>query len=105
MGLPPRPMMVWRRCAVVHIQAALEEDAAGIDAQHIALLDVVVDEGAEQVVGSGDGMHIPGEVEVDVLHGYNLGVAAAGSAALDTEHRAEGGLAQGDQQPFCRCGA
>ena len=63
---------------------------AGVDAQCIALLDVVVDEGAQQVVGGGDGVHIAGEVEVDVLHGDNLGIAAAGSTALDAEYRARG---------------
>ena len=38
----------------------------------------------------------PGEVQVDVLHRYDLGVAAAGRAALDAEHGAEARLAQGD---------
>ena len=35
-------------------------------------------------------------MEVDVLHRYDLGIAAAGRAALDAEHGAERGLAQGD---------
>ena len=89
---------------VVHIQAALEENTAGVDAQYIALLDMVVDEGAEQVVGGGDGMHIAGEVEVDVLHGDNLGIAAAGSTALDAEYRAERGLTQGDDSLLADAG-
>ena len=57
---------------------------------------MVVEHGAEQVVRRGDGVHIAGEVQVDVLHRDNLCVAAAGCAALDAEYRAEGRLAQGD---------
>ena len=81
---------------VVHVHAALPGDAARVDAQGVALLDVVVEHGGQQVVGRADGVEVAGEVEVDVLHGDDLGVAAAGRAALDAEHRAEGGLAQGD---------
>jgi hypothetical protein len=46
---------------------------------------VVVDQRGQQIVGGADGMEIAGEVEVDVLHGHDLGVAAAGSAAFDAE--------------------
>ena len=66
---------------VVHIHAALPGDAAGIDVQRVALLDGVVDHGRQQVVGGADGVDIAGKVEVDVLHGHDLGIAAAGRAA------------------------
>ena len=42
-------------------------------------------------------MEVTGKVQVDVLHGDDLGIAAASSAALDTKHRAQGGLTQGNQ--------
>ena len=83
---------------VVHVQTALEEDTPGVDAQSVALLDVVVDQSTEQVVGGGDGVHVSGEVQVDVLHRHHLGVAAAGGAALDAEHRPEGRLPQCDDR-------
>ena len=41
-------------------------------------------------------MEVTGEVQVDVLHGDDLSVAAAGSAALDAEHGAQRRLTQGD---------
>lgn len=41
--------------------------------------------GGEQVVGSRDGVDVAGEVEVEGLHGDDLGVPAAGGAALDAE--------------------
>ena len=40
-------------------------------------------------------MEVAGKVEVDVLHGHHLGIAAAGGAALDAEHGAEGRFTQG----------
>ena len=83
--------------AVVHVHAALPGDALDIDAQGVALLDVVVQHGRAQIVGGADGVEVAGEVKIDVLHGHHLGIAAAGGAALDTEHGAERGLPQGHQ--------
>ena len=79
---------------VVHIDAAAPGDLAGVNAQSIALIDMVIEHRSQQVVGSADGVEVTGEVQVDVLHGDDLCVAAAGSAALDAEHGAEGRLTQ-----------
>ena len=57
---------------------------------------MVVDHRGQEVVGRGDGVHVAGEVKVDVLHRHHLGVAAAGGAALHPEHRPERRLAQAD---------
>ena len=67
----------------VHVHTAFPGDAAGVDVERVALLDGVVDHGGQQVVGGTDGVDVAGKVEVDVLHGHDLGVAAAGRAALD----------------------
>ena len=72
---------------VVHVQHTLDHDTALVDAQHVALLHVVVQHCAEQIVGGGDGVHIAGEVQVDVLHGNDLCIAAAGCTALDAKDR------------------
>ena len=85
------------KLAVVHVDHALPGDAARVDAQGVALLDMVVKHGCEQVVRRADGMEVTREVQVDVFHGDDLGVAAAGSAALHTENRAQARLAQGDR--------
>ena len=86
--------------AVVHIHAAAEHNAFRIEPQGIALMDVVIDEGGKEVIGGGDGVDIAGKVQVDLLHGEHLGVAAARGAALETEHGAEGGFPQGDDGVF-----
>ena len=57
---------------------------------------MVIQHGGEQVVGCADGVKIAGEVQVDVFHGDDLGVAAACRAAFDAEHRPERGLAHGN---------
>ena len=85
---------------VVHVEAAFEGDSAGVDVEGVALLDVVVDHGAEEVVGGGDCVDVAGEVEVDVLHGNDLGVAAAGGTALDAEDGAERGFPECDDGLF-----
>jgi hypothetical protein len=63
--------------------------------QAVAPVDVIVDERGEQIVRRGDGVEVAGEVEVDVFHRHDLGIAAAGGAALHAEARTERGLAQG----------
>src|SRR5262249_45110750 len=81
---------------VVHVHDAAPGDAALVDAELVAPVVVVVDKGGQQVVGSADGVEIAGEVEVDVLHRHDLGVAAAGGAALHAKAGAEAGLTQAD---------
>ena len=82
--------------AVVHVDCALPGDLLDINAEGIALLDVVVEHSCEQVVCCADGMEVTGKMQVDVLHGDDLCIAAACSAALDAEDRAERGLAERD---------
>src|SRR5262245_6663726 len=55
---------------------------------------MIVDHCREQIVRAADGVKIAGEVQVDVLHGNDLRVAAAGRAALHPKAGAERGLAQ-----------
>ena len=66
------------------------------------MVDVVVDEGGEEVAGGADGVHVAGEVEVDVFHGDDLRVAAARRAAFDAKDGAERGFAQGDDGVFAQ---
>ncbi len=75
--------------AVIHVHASLPRDALRVDAERIALLDVIVKHGGEQVVGRADGVNITGEMQVDVFHRDDLCVTTAGCTALDTEYRTE----------------
>ena len=84
--------------AVVHIHDAAPGDAAAVDARLVAPVDVVVDQRAEQVVRRGNGVEVAGEVQVDVLHRHDLGVAAAGSSALHAERGPERRLAQAEHR-------
>ena len=80
--------------AVVHVDHALPRDLAHVDVELVAVLDMRIKQRREQVVGRSDGVEVAGEVQVDVLHGNHLGVAAASRAALDAEHRPQRRLAQ-----------
>ena len=81
---------------VVHVDHALPDDPPRVDPQRVAVVDVVVEQRGQQVVGQLDGVEVAGEVEVDVLHRHDLGVAAAGRAALHAEARPQRRLAQAD---------
>ena len=80
---------------VVHIDDALPSDALNVNTELVALLNVVVEHGGQQVVGSTDGMEVTGKVQVDILHGDDLSPAAAGSTALNAKDGAKRRLAQG----------
>ena len=81
--------------AIADVEDPRPGDREGVDVERVAVVQVVVEEGRGEVVGGADGVHVAGEVEVEVLHGDDLAVAAAGGAALDAEDRAQRGLADG----------
>ena len=84
--------------AVVHVEHAPPGDAPLIEAERVAPVHVIVDHRGEQVVRRCDGVEVAGEVQVDLLHGRDLGAAPAGRAALDPEARPERRLAQADDR-------
>ena len=86
--------------AVVHVEDALEDYAARVDVERVALLYGVVEHRGEKVVRRGDGVEVAGEVDVDVFHRDDLAVSAAGGSALDSEDGAERGLAQRERDLF-----
>ena len=53
------------------------------------MVNMVVQQRSQQVVGQRDGIEVTREMQVDVFHRHDLGVSAARSASLHTEHRAE----------------
>ncbi len=81
---------------VVHVHHPPPGDAARIDIERIAPIDMVVDHRREQIMGRRDRMEIAGEMEVDILHRHDLRIATAGSPALDAEARPERRLAHAD---------
>ena len=83
--------------AVVDVQRSGPRDRARFDVEGVVVVDGSVQRGREQVVRRRHGVEIAVEMEVDVLHGQDLGVAAAGAAALDAEHRAHGGFAHAQE--------
>ena len=70
-----------------------------VDAERVAVVDVVVEERRGEVVRGADRVDVAGQVEVEVLHRDDLAVAAARGAALDPEHGPERRLADRDGGP------
>ena len=81
--------------AVVHVDNALPGDALNVDTELVALLNMVVEHGGQQVIGGTDSVKVAGKVQVDILHGDDLGPTAAGGTALYAKDGAERRLAQG----------
>ena len=75
--------------AVVHIQNAPKHHARGINPQLVAAHNVVIQHGAQQIIRGRNGMHIACKVQVNILHGNHLCIAAAGRTALHTHHGAK----------------
>ncbi len=84
--------------AIVHVERALPRDAARVEAERVAPVDVIVDHRREQVVGGSDRVKIAGEMQVDRVHRDDLRIAAAGGAAFQPEAGAERRLAQADDR-------
>ena len=74
---------------VVHVHDPLPDDPPQVDSQGVAVVDVVVEHGGKEVVGQLDGVEVAGEMEVDVLHGDDLGISAADSPPFMPKHVAE----------------
>ena len=79
---------------VVHIDHALPGNPPHIEAELIAMVDMIVDHRGQQIMGKTDRAEVAGEMEIDVLHRHDLRIAAARGAALHAENRPERGLAQ-----------
>jgi len=70
---------------VVHVEHAPPSHPPLVDGERIAPVDVIVDHGGEQIVGRRDGVEVAGEMQVDVFHRHDLGIAAAGRRRLHAE--------------------
>ena len=80
--------------AVVHVEHAFPEYLLERWNLFAALVEIVVEQGRDGVVGRSDRMEITREVEVDLFHGQNLRVTTTGSTTLEAEAGTEGGLAK-----------
>ena len=89
--------------------ALLVGRAEGVEELLVVLARLVEDAGVDgrgqKIVGGRHGVDVPGQVEVEVLHGHDLGIAAAGGAALDAEGRPHAGLADDGDDLLAQVGA
>ena len=53
------------------------------------LIDIVVQQSGNHIMGRSNGMEIPGEMQVDFVHRQYLGVTTSCRTAFQTETRAE----------------
>ena len=79
---PPKRDHGGAQRAVIHIHDTAPHNAARIKAKAVAVVNMVVHERGQQIVGQRNGVEVAGKVQVDVLHRHHLGVAAASSATF-----------------------
>ena len=72
--------------SVVDVQRPRPGDEAGPDLE-LPMKNGGIDDGGQQVVRRLDGVDVAGEMQVDLLHGNDLGQPASGAAAFDAEER------------------
>ena len=82
---------------VVDVEHPAPGDVVQVEAELVALVQVVVEHRGQHVVRGGDRVHVTGQVQVQRLERDDLAVAAAGRAALDPERRAHRGLPDRDR--------
>ena len=86
--------------SVVHIQTALPDHLSGIDPEFVPLLNMIIKKRRAEIVRRGDRMEVSGKMQVQILHGNHLGIAAAGRSSLNAEARPERRLSEGDDRLF-----
>ena len=72
--------------AVVHVHHPLPHDATGVHLEGVAMVNMVVEHGRQQVVRQGNRTKVAREMKVDVFHGNDLRHAPACGAALHAKH-------------------
>src|SRR5207247_8183607 len=75
--------------AVVHVNRARPGNAADIEPDGIAMMQLRVEHGGQQIVRARDRVEIAREMEVDIFHRDDLGIAAARRAAFHPEYGTE----------------
>src|SRR5437867_2788062 len=99
----PNPASVRRddvpQLAVVHVEAPREQDAGRIQVERVPVEEVRVHDRRDQVVRGADRVDVSREVEVDLLHGEDLGLAAARGPSFRPEDGPERRLSDRDDRP------
>ena len=91
---PPRPVAICAQRTIVHVHRARPQHLVRVDAELVAEVQVRIDQRREQVVRRRDGVEVAVEMQIDLVERRQRRLAAAGRAALLSEHRAERRLAQ-----------
>ena len=82
MGLAPHAYYHMTESTVIQVQYTLPGDTANIDIQSITLLDMIVNNRRQQIVGCGNSVEITSEMKINILHRNHLGITTACSTTL-----------------------
>src|ERR1700730_14264206 len=80
--------------AIVHIDHAFPGDAPHVEVKFISMVNMIVDHRRKKIMGKTDCAEVASEMEIDILHWYNLRVAATRGPAFHAEYGPKRWLAQ-----------
>ena len=86
--------------AIVHIDATLYSNGFGVDFERVALIDMIIEHGAKQIVRRAYSVEIARKMKVNIFHRNDLRVAAARCSALNPEYGPQRRLAKSDYRLF-----
>ena len=71
--------------SVVHVHAAFPDNISRINSQCIALLNVIIQHGSQQIIRRSDRVEISGEMQIQIFHWENLCIPASCCSAFDSK--------------------
>jgi hypothetical protein len=81
---------------VVHIHYSLEDNPPGINVEPVSLLERIIQQSGQEIMGRRDRVEITGKVNIDLLHRNHLAVTSPRRSTLDPENRTERWFPQGE---------
>jgi len=83
-------------CTITDVNNARPGDASQINVERVAVMKMVVEERRCEIMRCANGVHVTGEMKVELFHRNHLAVATSRGATLDAKHWPKAWLANGD---------
>ena len=72
------------RCRIDVEPPEMEMSKPGV-VESFFVVDPTIDSGGEQIMGGAHGVNVAGKVEIELVHGYDLGIATTSATSLHAE--------------------
>jgi hypothetical protein len=80
---------------IVHVEGARPKNIIDIDVKWVSLMQMIINDGGKQIVGSPHGVKVSGKVKIYFAARFDLRSAASRGTSFDAENGSEGWFAKG----------